>query len=97
MSLQLRPPPPAIGRPIASLRIPAMRGLPSPPPSPPMMPGRAKKERRCSASAIAKDVYTYLFAAGRTKPRRRVQDVGVGVYRHKRGGSIGTVARLTGE
>jgi hypothetical protein len=98
LSLQLRPPRPAIGRPAASLRIPAMHGLSSPSPPPSMSPGGwANKEWRFSAGAIAKDLYTYLFATARTNPRRRVQDVGVGVRRHKRGSSIGIGARYMGE
>jgi len=61
-SMQLRPPRPAIGRPVVSPRIPVTRGLPmgltSPPP-----PLRAMKERRFSEVASAKDVYACLFAA----------------------------------
>lgn len=91
MSLQLRPPRPAIGRPITSLRMPARCGFPTPSPPPPPPPGRTKKEKRFSAGAIAKEVYTYLFSAAHINPRRRVQDVGVGVRRHKRGASVATV------
>ena len=78
------------------LRIPAMCGLPSPSPLP-MTHGRTSKEWRFSAGAIAKEFYKYLFSPTRINPRRRVQDVGVGVRRHKRGTSGGTGARYTGE
>lgn len=85
--LQLRPPLPAIGRPVVG-------GLPmdpsSPPPSPlPLSPGKANKNWRLSAGTIAKDVYAYLTAAA-ANPRRRMQGVGVGIRRHKRGASVGT-------
>ena len=94
LALQLRSPRPAIGKPVGTLRLPQIRGmpmgLPSPSPSTSTSPARAKKGRRFSAGSIAKDVYAYLFATARTTPSRRVQDVGVGVHRHKRGSSIGS-------
>ncbi|KAF8265532.1 hypothetical protein EI94DRAFT_317696 [Lactarius quietus] len=102
-TLQLLSPRQAIGKPLASLRLPQLRGmsaglpspLPSPPSSPPAVsPTRTKRERGFSAGtmgSIAKDVYAYLFATVRSHPSRRVQDVGVGVHRHKRGGSLGSI------
>jgi hypothetical protein len=103
LSLQLRSPRPAIGKPVASLRLPPLRGLalglpspsPSPPPlssplSPPLSPVSTRKERKFSAGSLAKDVYAYLFATVRSNPSRRVHDVGVGVHRHRRGSSVGT-------
>ncbi|KAI0301025.1 HAD-like domain-containing protein [Multifurca ochricompacta] len=51
-------------------------GLPSPPPSPPpQSPKRAKHERRFSAGAIAKGVYTYLFTDAGTRKRRQNSSV----------------------
>ena len=90
LPLQLRSPRLAIGKPVATLRLPPIRGMPMGLPSPSPSPARAKKERRFSASTIAKDVYAYLFATARANPSRRVQDVGVGVRRHRRGSSIST-------
>jgi hypothetical protein len=103
LQLQLRSPRPAIGKPtVASLRLPPIRGLtsglpspsPSPPPltspllSPPLSPvSSTRKERKFSAGSLAKDVYAYLFATVRSNPSRRMQDIGVGVHRHRRGGT----------
>jgi hypothetical protein len=100
LSMQLRSPRSAIGKPtVASLRLPPIRGLtlglPSPSPSPPLSPPLSpvstttRKERKFSAGSLARDVYAYLFATVRSSPSRRVQDVGVGVHRHRRGGSMG--------
>ena len=100
---QLRSSRPAIGKPpVASLCLPPIRGiafggLPSSPPSPSILPSpplspvsvsSSRKERKFSAGSLARDVYAYLFPT-RSKPNRRVQDIGVGVHRHRRGSSVG--------
>ena len=97
--LQLRSPRPAIGKPVKMLRLPSIRGLPlglpspspsPPPPPPPMSPVKTKREWRISAGTLAKNVYAYLFTTTHTTPSRRVHDVGVGIRRHRRGGSTST-------
>ncbi|KAH9021543.1 hypothetical protein EDB84DRAFT_1565257 [Lactarius hengduanensis] len=56
---------------------------------PPLLPVKDKKEWTCSVGTVVKAIYAYVFVAGRTSTRRLVQDPGVDVRPHERGGSIG--------
>ncbi|KAH8996492.1 HAD-like domain-containing protein [Lactarius hatsudake] len=58
-------------------------------PPPPLLPAKDKNEWTFSVGTVVKAIYAYVFAAARTGTRRLVQDPGVGVRRHERGGSIG--------
>ena len=76
-------------QPIRGLALGIPSPAPSPPPLSPVSVCSTRKERTFSAGSLARDVYAYLFSTVRSKSSRRVQDVGVGVHRHRRGGSVG--------